>query len=100
MHKIHRFDAVNVTRCVPLLHAFLVERVQAFQRYCGLPVAGQWLEAHSTIYRWGRHNHNPFNCDKPILGPKHFTDGRVTHHTDMIGYCNYLKNHTMKTIAV
>ena len=97
---LHRFDAVKATRFAALLQAYLVERVEACQRYCGLPVAGQWLEANSTSHRWERHNHNPFNRKKQSLGPKHFTDGWDTHHTDMTGHCNYLKIHTMKTIAV
>ena len=79
---LHRFDAVKATRLAALLQAFLVERVEAWQRYCGRPVAGQWLAANRTRHRWDRHNNNPFKCKKQSLGPKHFIDGWDTHYSD------------------
>jgi hypothetical protein len=97
---LHCFDAVKATRFAALLQAYLVELVEASQRYCGRPAAVQWLAANSTSHRWQRLYHNPFNCKKQTLGPKHFTEGWDTHHTDMSGHCNYLKIYTMKTIVV
>ena len=96
---LHRFDAVKFTRFAALLQAFHVELVEASQWYCGRPAAVQWSEANSTIHRCGGHHHNPFNSKKQTLGPKHFTEGWDTHHTDMC-HCNYLKIYTMKTIVV
>ena len=97
---LHRFDAVKATRFAARLQAYFVNLVEAWQRHCGRPVADQWLEANSTSHRWVLHNHNALKCKKQSLGPKHFTDGWDTHHTDMIGHCNYFKIHKMKTIAV
>ena len=97
---LHRFDAAKATLFAVRPQAYLVERVAACQKYCGRPVAGEWLKANSTSHRWERHNHNPFNRKKQTPGPKRFADGWDTHHTHMSGHCNYLKIHTMKTIVV
>ena len=86
----HCFDAVKATRVAALLQAYLVERVEASQSYCGRPVSGQWLGANSTSHRWEL---------MQTRGPEHCTDGCDTHHTHMSGRCDYLKIHTMKMIV-
>lgn len=69
-------------RLVPLVQAYLVECVEAWQRYRGRPVAGQRLEANRTSHRCDWLNNNPLQCRKQSLGPNHFIDGWDTHHTD------------------